>query len=155
MGTEQSPESTPVVVTEKSLRMIEARLKTRFRAFFRPGEKIKLAVEDEEDFVYCKFTLTLPDGSFCLDLEAAVIVQDQEKLFVDATTSRARQLGAIEFLSSQLDHYFRSQRQERFHIDWRIYDFEAARIRFRGELRHPELERQAAKLLAETSEEPQ
>ncbi len=154
MGIEEPEESAPIVVTQRALRQIEARLKTRFRAFLRPGERVRLSVEEESDFVCCQMIMGLPDDSFSIDLEAAIIVQDQEHQFLSATTSRKRLLAAIEFLSSQLDEYFRSQRQERFHIDWRIYSFESANIRFRGRRRHRDLEREASDLLGDDHEEP-
>ncbi len=139
--------TTPVVVTEAALRKIEGRLKTRLRAFFRPGEKIRLSVEDEQDYVYAQLSLIMPGESFQMELEAAIIAQDQDRLFLDATDSRARMLGAIEFLSEKLESYFRSQRHLRFHVDWRLYPFEAATVRFRGRERHPELEDKATELI--------
>lgn len=151
-GTEKRGGDEPVVVTEAALRRIEQRLRTRFRAFFRPGEKIRLSVEDEEDFVYGRLSMTVPGESFHLDLEAAIIVQDQDRLFLEQTTSRTRLLGAIEFLSERLDEYFRSQRSLRFHIDWRLYPFNAATVRFRGRQRHPELEDRADELLEDDEE---
>lgn len=149
-----SPEdNAPVVVTEKALRRIEQKIKTRLRAFFKPGERIALSVEDEEDFVHARLSLVLPDESHRLDLEAAVIVQDQDRLFVQNTTSRARLLGAIEFLSGKLEEYFRANRQLRFHVDWRLYGFDAATVRFRGRQRRPTLEQQADALLEGESPE--
>ncbi len=149
---ENKPSSSEVVVRKAALRRIEDRLKTRLRAYFRPGERLSLTVEDEKDFVYAQMSLQSPDGEFRLDLEAAMIVQDQDRRFVSATTSRARVLGAIEFLSEKLEEYFRSQRRIRFHIDWRLYPFKAATVRFRGRLRHPELEERADEWL-DTNEE--
>lgn len=137
----------PVVVTEKALRRIEREIKTRLRAYFRPGERLELSVEDEEDFVYAQLSVLLPDESSRLDLEAAMITQDQDQQFVEMTTSRKRMLGAIEFLSGKLEDYFRSQRQARFHVDWRLYPFDAATVRFRGRQRRPRLERRASELL--------
>lgn len=152
MNSEQSNPSTPVVVTEAALRRIEQKLKTRFRAYFKPGEKIRLSVEDEEDFVYAQLSLALPDKTRRLELEAAMIVQDQDRRFVEATTSRMRLLGAIEFLSERLEEYFRSQRQLRFHVDWRLYPVEEATVRFRGQHRRPKLEEQATELLDDHEE---
>ncbi len=154
MTSPKSGDDPFVVVTEKALRQIERRLKTRFRAYFRPGERLRLSVEDEQDFVYAQLSMQLPGGTFRLDLEAAMIVQDQDDHFVKATTSRGRLLGAIEFLADRLEEYFRSQRRIRFHIDWRLYPFEAATVRFRGRQRHPELEEQATDLLEQQDEEP-
>lgn len=147
MNYDQRENSAPVVVTQKALRRIERRLKARFRAYLRPGEKLRLSVEDEEDFVYAQMSLSLPDETFRLDLEAAMIVQDQERQFLEGTTSRTRLLGAIEFLSEQIDGYFRSQRDSRFHVDWRLYPFDAATVRFRGREHRPDLEERATELL--------
>ena len=148
MTASQSPQSDqPVVVTDKALRRIERRIKTRLRAFFRPGERLRLSVEDDQDFVYARLSVLLPDDSARLDLEAAVIEQDQDRRFVERTTSRKRMLAAIEFLSDQLEEYFRSQRRQRFHVDWRRYPFDVATVRFRGRRRRPKLERRADELL--------
>ncbi len=144
----------PVVVTDAALRQIERRIKARLRAYFRPGEKIQLAVEDEEDFVCAELSLVLPDESSRLDLEAAVIEQDQDRRFLKETTSRKRLLGAIEFLSEKLENYFRSQRDIRFHVDWRLYPYNGATVRFRGQESRPELEQQASELLEQHEDAP-
>ena len=149
MEREDRQEAPPVVVTQGALRQIERRLKVRLRAFFRPGERIRIEIEDEADFVFARLSLVSAAKDHQLDLEAAVIEQDQDHRFVEATTSRARLLGAIEFLAAQLEDYFRGDRQARFHIDWRLYDFEAATIRFRGQHRRPNLEEKATSLLEE------
>ena len=145
--TAQKNDDEPVVVTQRALRRIEREIKTRLRAFFRPGERLRLSVEDEEDFVCAKMSVKLPDESAHLQLEAAMIVQDQDPRFVEMTTSRKRMLGAIEFLASRLEEYFRSQRTMRFHVDWRLYSLEAATVRFRGQYRRPKLEKRADELL--------
>ena len=150
---EEGQKAPDVVVTPAALRRIEARLKTRLRAYFRPGESLELTVEDEEDFVFAQMALRSADEAFRLELEAAVIVQDQDRRFVESTTSRTRLLGAIEFLSDRLEEYFRSQRQLRFHVDWRLVPFQAATVRFRARKRHPDLEDRAAELLDEQGEE--
>lgn len=153
MSNADQKDTQSVVITPRALREIEGRLKVRFRAFFRPGERLRLETEDEQDFVYCKLLVSRADESLCLELEAAVIAQDQDPTFLKGTTSVVRLLGAIEFLSQRLEEFFKSQRLERFHIDWRLYPFEAATIRFRGGQRHPDLEEQASALLGEDDEE--
>lgn len=152
MSNEAPQSNSPVVVTEAALRKIERRLKTRFRAFLRPGERVSLTVEDEEDFVYAQLTICPPDESTRMDLEAAMIAQDQRRMFVEQTTSRKRLLGAIEFLSGKLEEYFRSKRQKWFHVDWRLYEFDAATVRFRAHHRRPELEQKADELLEDDGE---
>lgn len=142
-----NPTEQPVVVTPAALRRIERRVQARLRAYFRPGERIELSIEDDEDFVYAQMSVVQPDDSFQLDLEAAIIEQDQDPRFLKHTNSRHRMLGAIEFLADQLEEYFRNQRETRFHVDWRIYDLEDATVRFRGRERRPDLEEQASELL--------
>ncbi len=152
MKPELPDSSTPVVVTEAALRRIERKLKTRFRAYFQPGEKVRLSVEEEEDFVCAQLALSVPGDTHRLELESAMIVQDQDRRFVEATTPRMRLLGAIEFLAEKLGEYFRSQRQPRFHVDWRLYPVEEATVRFRGRHRHPKLEHKATQLLDDGEE---
>lgn len=154
MKRDRREDTTPVVVTKAALRRIERRLKTRLRAYFRPGEKLRLSVEDEEDFVYAQLAMIAPGDSERLDLEAAMIVQDQDRRFVESTTSRMRLLGAIEFLADQLEAYFRNQRQTRFHVDWRLYPNEEATVRFRGRHHRPKLEQQATAMLEDDEESP-
>lgn len=143
-----------VVITSAALRKIETRLRARFRAFLRPGERMALKVEEEEDFSFAHLSLSIPDGSYHLDLEGAVIVQDQEENFLVSGTSRDRLLMAIEFLSVALNDYFRGQRRERFHPDWRLYPFEGAQVRFRGGLSYPGLEEKATQLLENDEKDP-
>ncbi len=143
------PQAQPaeVVVTKKALKRLEKRMRTRFRAYLKPGEKIGLAIEEEEDFVYGQLHLQLPDGSERLDLEAAVIVHDQEHLYLQQSEPKGRLLTAIEFLGQQLETYFEQRRQLRFHVDWRLYSFEEATVRFRGQKSRPDLEAEATALL--------
>ncbi|RAL23603.1 hypothetical protein DL240_05435 [Lujinxingia litoralis] len=151
-----APRETPratVVLSPAALRKIEARLRTRYHAYLRPGERIALAIEEEPDFVYAKLTLFRRDKTFSLDLEGAVIVQDQDASFLSATLPHDRLLAAIEYLAEQLAGYFRAQRQQRFHLDWRKHPFDAMLIRFRGEERSPGLEQQANQLLGEGVED--
>ncbi len=136
-----------VVVTQKALRRLEKKLKTRFRAYLKPGEKIALSVEEESDFVYARLGLRLPSNQRRLDLEAAVIVQDQDHLYLKSSTGKGRLLTAIDFLGEQLEQYFEARRQTRFHIDWRLYGYREATVRFRGQESQPKLEAEATALL--------
>lgn len=136
------------------LRKIEGRLRARFRAFLRPGERLRVKVEEEKDFCYAHLALTSADKSFQLDLEGAVIAHDQVELELSAMSSKDRLLIAIEFLSATINDYFRGQRRDRFHPDWRLYSFESVQVRFRGRSRHPGLESQADELLERSDEHP-
>jgi hypothetical protein len=136
----------------RALREIEARLRVRFRAYLRPGERVSLSVEDEEGFVFARLVVASRDESFRLELEAAVIEQDQIAAVLGATTSKMRLFAAIEFVSGHAEEYFRSQRHVRHHLDWRIYDCEGVQVRFRGQRKHPDLESEATALLDEEGE---
>lgn len=137
----------------KALRGIEGRLRARFRAFLRPGERIRLRVEEEKDFSFAHLVLSSADKSYVLDLEGAVILHDQEEAVVISENSRDRLLLAIEFLSATLNDHFRGNRLDRFHPDWRLYTFEGYQVRFRGRNRSPGLEAQANALLEANEEE--
>ena len=152
-GEGKDPGQLEVVLSPRALQEIQGRLRLRFRAYLRPGEKVALKVEDEEGFVFAHLAIASRDKKFQLDLEAAVIDQDQLEAFLLATTSRHRLLAAIEFLSGMAEEYFRSQRHARFHLDWRIYELEGAQVRFRGQERKPGLEEAASELLAEVDKE--
>ena len=146
-------EAEEVVLSGGALRKIEARLRARFRAFLRPGERIRLTVEEEDEFSFAHLKLVAADGSYRLDLEGALIAREQPEVLVVTASTRDRLVMAIEFLSAALNDYFRGQRRERFHPDWRIYPFEGAEIRFRGGLVYPELEAQAQGLLHDDDED--
>ncbi|TXD37652.1 hypothetical protein FRC98_08155 [Lujinxingia vulgaris] len=153
-----TPNDTPtpqaeVVLPVAARRKIESRLRTRYHAYLRPGERIGLRVEEESDFVFACLKLTSADKRFALELEGAAIVQDQDAAFLAATSPRDRLLAVIEFLADQLNDYFRVQRNQRFHLDWRKHPCSGLIVRFRGTERSPELEQQANRLLGETSEE--
>lgn len=147
----QTPQAE-VVLPAAARRKIESRLRTRYHAYLRPGERIGLDVEEEEDFVFARLKLTSADKRFALELEGAAIAQDQEAGFMAATTARDRLLAIVEFLAGQLADFFRVQRVQRFHLDWRKHPFNGLTVRFRGIERSPELDAQADLLLGEESE---
>lgn len=132
---------------------IEKAMQTRFRAYLRPGERLRVQIEREQDFVYAQMIVELPDGSYHLNVEAAVIEHDQEFEITQALAPDGRLEFAFEFLRGQLHDYFRGNRVERFHSDWRIYPFEGTKIRFRGCLTQPGVERLADELLGEQGDE--
>ncbi|MBA2663465.1 MAG: hypothetical protein H0U74_14350 [Bradymonadaceae bacterium] len=150
--TEQSssPTTAPIqeILTVACLRIEKAML-ARFRAYLKPGERLRASIEKDKDFVYAQLVVALPDQSFRLDLEAAVVVQDQDFDVVQAIGPEERIELAFEFLRTQLHDYFRHNRVNRFHLDWRIYPFETTRMRFRGRLQSPDLEAMANELLGE------
>jgi hypothetical protein len=125
--------------------LIRQALTTRFAAFLKPGESLEIDAEKSEEYVYATIAVRSADDSFRLDLEGSILAADQDKkklespeLYLELT---------IEFLKLQLYEFFRQDRQERFHIDWRLYPVEKATIRLRGEIRKPSLEREADELL--------
>lgn len=132
---------------------IQKAMQSRFRAYLRPGERLRVQIEREKDFVYAQMIVEMPDGSYHLDIEAAVIVQDQEFEVTQVLVPEERLELAFEFLRGQLHDYFRQNRVNRFHADWRIYPFEGTKIRFRGRLTQPGLERLADELLGEPSDD--
>ncbi len=136
------------LLAEAGLRIQKAML-SRFRAYLKPGERLRAHIEKDEGFVYAQLIVELPDGSFRLDLEAAVIVHDQDFELTQAIGPAARIELGFEFLRTQLHDYFRHNRVNRFHLDWRIYPFEGTQMRFRGRLKSPELEAMADALLGE------
>ncbi len=132
---------------------IQKAMQTRFRAYLRPGERLRVKIERDQEFVYAQMIVELPDGSYHLDVEAAVIEHDQEFELTQALAPDGRIEFAFEFLRGQLHDYFRENRVERFHSDWRIYPFEGTKIRFRGRLTQPGVERMADELLGEHDDE--
>ncbi len=132
---------------------IQKAMQTRFRAYLRPGERLRVQIEREQEFVYAQMIVDLPDGSYHLDVEAAVVAQDQAFEITQFLSTDLRIEYAFEFLRGELHDYFRGNRVERFHSDWRIYPFEGTQIRFRGRLTQPGVERLADALLGEQDDE--
>ncbi|MFW5966118.1 MAG: hypothetical protein ACOCV2_01315 [Persicimonas sp.] len=132
--------------------LIRQALTARFGAFLKPGESIDLAAEKSDEYVYAKLTVSAADESFQLDVEAAVLAADQDRIERFEAPEQILEL-AIEFLKRQTYDFFRSDRDERFHVDWRIYPVDKATVRFRGQVRRPELERRADDLLEDEAPE--
>lgn len=118
-----------------------------FEAFLAPGERFAVQGEVGEGFVYAQLVLSRPDRSFQLDLEAVAVEQDHSD--GEVPTGKEGIALLLEFLRLQLYEFFRQDRHQRFHIDWRGYLYEGASLRFRGSLRSPQLEEQADALLEE------
>src|SRR5690554_1435248 len=122
--------SAPEVLGGRARQLIRQSLTQRFSAFLKPGEKLDIAAEHSDEYIWARIRLSRVDESFQLDVEASVLAADQTAGGPwDAT--RYLELGT-EFLKLQLYEFFRQDRDERFHIDWRLYPVEAAHIRFRG-----------------------
>lgn len=135
----------PEVLGGRSRQLIRQALMQRFSAFLKPGESLEIEAEHSAEYIWARIRLARVDESFQLDVEASILEADQKDRGAwDAT--RYLELG-IEFLKLQLYEFFRQDRDERFHIDWRIYPVEAVVVRFRGLISMPSVEREADALL--------
>lgn len=132
--------------------LIRQALVARFGAFLKPGESIDIDAEKSDEYVYARVEVASADETFKLGVEAAVLAADQERLERLDPPERFLEL-TIEFLKLQVYEFFRRDRDERFHVDWRLYPVDTATIRFRGQVRRPELERRADALLDEDDAE--
>lgn len=123
-------------------------LATDYEAFLAPGERFEITGAAGAEYVWAKLALARPDRSLRLELEAAAVAgelglgEDREALAL-----------LFDFLRVQLYEFFRQDRRQRFHSDWRAYPFEGHTIRSRGELTRPALEAQADELLAQADDE--
>lgn len=133
---------------------LQRTLTNRFAAYLMPGERVSVVIEIENDFVYSKWTVATPRMESRLDVEAVLISQDQEMAFVKSHELAARLEFVLSFLEGQVADYFRQARRPRFHDDWRIYPYEEALIRFRGEWTSPHLRDQADAFLELAGEDP-
>ena len=149
MTTAKSPSSSQERDTEllsgRQKQLIRQALTARFSAFLKPGESLEVDAEKSADYVYGTITVTSADKSFRLDIEAAILAADQATGELGEPDAYLEL--ALEFLKLQLYEFFRQDRQERFHIDWRLYPTEKATIRFKGQIRKPTLEHEADELL--------
>jgi hypothetical protein len=145
-----SEEAQGKPLTRREQRRIVDELMGEFAAYLRPGERIAVQGERGEDFSWFELTLRAADRSFTLELEAAMIRQDQKgtAYHLDA---EERFEAARDFVAGQLYDYFCSDREQRFHLDWRVYGDDMLQLRFRGEERAPKLEEQADELLSAAS----
>lgn len=138
-------------LTSDERRRIRNAMEFRFGGYLRPGESISIEAEKDEEYVYSQVVLESADNSLRVELEAAVLAADQGvEVFQDP--GEALDL-AFEFLKLQLYDYFKQERGERFHVDWRHYTTQQTDVRFRGRVRRPELEQEADEML-EDFEEP-
>lgn len=144
-NTTPEGERDVVVLAPRQKQLIRQALTARFSAFLKPGEALEVDAEKSDDYVYGTIAVTSADDSFRLDLEGSILAADQKMEKLDNPDAFLEL--ALEFLKLQLYEYFRQDRQERFHIDWRLYPVEKATIRFRGQIRKPGLEREADELL--------
>lgn len=126
-------------------RRIENAMNFRFNAYLKPGEKISVDAEVDDEYIYTELSLEAADDSFRLELEAAVLAADQGGETFPRPGDALDQ--AFEVLKLRLYEFFQSNRTERFHIDWRHYTVNQTAVRFRGQMRKPELESQADELL--------
>ena len=132
-------------LTADERKRIKNAMMYRFGAYLRPGERIEIAAEKGTEYVNSELTLEAADNSFRLDLEVAILAADQGvEEFVDP--GEALDLG-FEFLKLRLYEYFKQERNERFHVDWRHYTVRQTDLRFRGQMRRPELEDRADEIL--------
>jgi hypothetical protein len=129
-------------VSDKELLAIRDAVTTKFGYRLQPGETLGVDVERTKEHAWATIVVEMPDSSFRLELEAASQPHDQPGGEGDHSgwdPTEQMQL-ALDFLDSQLEVYFDEDRAMRFHDDWRIYDFEGSKIRFRGAERRPDLE---------------
>ena len=118
-------------------------LERDYEAFLAPGERLLVHAEHTPEFVYAQLILERADRLLRLDLEAAFMTQDAPEL---PPAAEALEL-LMEHLRLQLYEYFRSDRTERFHADWRVYPVQGYMLRARGAQSSPGLEASADALL--------
>ncbi len=126
-----------------------------YEAFLAPGERFAVHGEVGEEYIWAEVVLRAADDSFKLELEAAMSASD---LALNQMLPQEPQRGLevlFDFLRLQLYEFFRSDRRERFHVDWRLYDLGPVRkVRFRAQQSRPELERKADRILEEDAAQP-
>jgi hypothetical protein len=125
--------------------LIRQTLISRFGAFLKPGEQLEIDAERSSEFVYATLAVEAADRTFRVEVEGSFLAADHGDEVL-ASPDAALEL-VIEFLKMQLYEFFRSDREERFHIDWRKYPVERGTIRFRGQITRPALEEKADELL--------
>lgn len=125
------------VTDKEQLRLREA-IAAKFGYRLRAGETLSVDVERTRDHAWATVIIEVPDDSFRLECEAVSQPDDQPD---DTNWDAVEQLQlALDLIDAQLEQYFDEERAMRFHDDWRIYDFEEWKLRFRGAERRPELE---------------
>ena len=125
-------------------------LEIDYEAFLAPGERLNVRAEQSPKFIYAQLVLERADRSLRLDLEAAFTEQDVEPGGDLPAPDQALDL-LMDYLKMQLYEYFRSDRTERFHADWRTYPYEDFVLRARGVQSSPRLETLANDLLQDPS----
>lgn len=146
---EQTEHSDDVeLLSGRRKELIRQTLISRFGAFLKPGERLEIDAEKSSEYVYATLAVEAADRTFRVEVKGSILAADhgEEELIVQDQMLEL----LIEFLKMQLYEFFRSDREERFHVDWRKYPVERAEIRFRGQVTRPALEEKADELLDDT-----
>lgn len=133
--------------------LIRQTLLSRFGAFLKPGEQLSIDAEKSSEYVFATLAVEAPDRTFRVEVDGAYLAADQGQEVLAAPEHMLELV--IEFLKMQLYEFFRTDREERFHIDWRKYPVERGTIRFRGQITRPALEEEADELLEDDIDDPQ
>lgn len=132
---------------EPAERLKRARaLERDYEAFLAPGERILVSAELTAQFIYAQLVLERADKRFKLDLEAAFTSQDAAPGQALPDAEQGLDL-LLDYLRLQLYEFFRSDRSERFHADWRTYPQDEHMLRFRGVTSSPRYEQEATELI--------
>ena len=130
----------------KQKQLIKSSIKARFSAFLKPGERLEIDAERSIEYVWGQIRLFSADESYEFLLEGAIIASDQDNKEPIHAEDRALDV-AFEFLKRQFYEFFRSDRSETFHKQWKLYPVDEATIRFRAIERRPDLEQRADEIL--------
>lgn len=133
-------------VSAEELAQLHEALATRHGARLKPGEGITVRAERLPEHVAAVLVLASADDAMRLELEAAVIPDDDHK----AVATPDEQLdAAVDFCDAMLTEFLDNDRFGNFHDDWRLYDFDDLVVRFRAQLTHPNIDALADAWLAE------
>ena len=133
--------------------LIRQTLISRFGAFLKPGERLSIDAEKASDYVFAGLSVEAADRTFRVEVEGALLAADHGEDTLDGPEEKLELV--IEFLKMQLYEFFRSDREERFHIDWRKYPVERGTVRFKGQITRPALEERADELLDDEASAPE
>ena len=147
MTTEEKQEH---LLTKEEMANIEAAVIAKYGPRLKPGEWLSIDVKQDRTQCHAVIYLECQDDTERLELESVVLQSDNDDSKLDMAS---RFDHAIDFLDRQLERYFENDRFERFHDDWRRYDFESIVVRFRGAIRNPAVDQLADQWLASSGVE--
>lgn len=116
-------------------------------AFLMPGERFIIQEEAGSTFTYVRLELTSASRHSLLVMEGGIQDEDMKGDVSSVLHGREALFHIMNFLRHELYLFFREDRNLRVPIEWSIFEYDGALVRFKGAHTRPSLEGVADALL--------